>query len=107
MDVSAAHRPGRPAVRRKTDLLDAIDTETLLERAEAVAAKEWDGHLTIMRFTTGWKAVMGTPDIWNDDRGRIRRIPTASTMAEALRTLLRHESDHGDDDPWWPEPSPW
>lgn len=35
----------------------------LLERAEDLAIQRADGHITIMRFTTGWKVMLGTPEM--------------------------------------------
>ena len=36
---------------------------TLIEMAESFALQHHDGHLTIMRFTTHWKVMFGTPFI--------------------------------------------
>lgn len=38
-----------------------LSKEDLLRSVETVAKLEFDGHVTIMRFTTGWKGAFGTP----------------------------------------------
>jgi hypothetical protein len=64
----------------------------LLQRAEALAVERTDGHLTIMRFTTGWKAVLGTPDVTGDDRASIWGLRSSATLEEALSDLLGREA---------------
>jgi hypothetical protein len=34
---------------------------SLLEQVESLTGELTDGHVTLMRFTTGWKVVFGTP----------------------------------------------
>jgi hypothetical protein len=42
---------------------DAVRTARILAALEELARQRYDGHLTIMRFTTGWKVQLGTPDL--------------------------------------------
>jgi hypothetical protein len=35
----------------------------LLRLAEDIAVNSADGHVTLMRFTTGWKISLGTPEM--------------------------------------------
>ena len=44
------------------------------------ANRHYDGHLTIMKFTTNWKVTFGTPN----SRGEIDRMATGKTIEEAL-----------------------
>ncbi len=42
--------------------------EALVHAAQAVAEERYDGHFTLMRFTTGWKAFFATPLHLGDPR---------------------------------------
>ena len=47
-----------------------------------------DGHLTIMRFTTHWKAMLGTPDMdTKEGRGQVRDLRGHESLEEALEYL--------------------
>jgi len=37
--------------------------ETLIIQAENIAKEKADGHLSILKFTTGWKIFLGTPNL--------------------------------------------
>ncbi len=45
------------------DMAAAVCTARILKALEEHARRCYDGHLTIMRFTTGWKVQLGTPDL--------------------------------------------
>lgn len=71
----------------------------LLAEAEERANKEHDGHVSLLRFTTGWKAVWATPDlvaVWASDGtmrddvgfGALFAEPAFPTLEEALSHLL-------------------
>jgi len=49
-----------------------------------------NGHLTILRFTTGWKAMFGTPDL-DGGHGRedVWNRATYPTVVAALRALAK------------------
>lgn len=73
----------------------------LIERAERLAKRGYDGHLAILRFTGGWKCVLGTPQFTDDlsledlimgRRGQIERLEAQPTAEDALRDLLVRES---------------
>jgi len=34
-----------------------------VQLAEEIARERAGGHLTLLRFTTGWKVALGTPDL--------------------------------------------
>jgi hypothetical protein len=57
---------------------------TLLERVIRNADVLYDGHLTIFKFTTGWKVVYGTPEISADCRDFLRQLPGHDTLDDAL-----------------------
>ena len=72
-------------VREDSDL----DVLTLLALAEKAALATHDGHLTIMRFTTGWKSFLGTPDLDSDHgRGQVAGVPAHDNLRDSLLVLL-------------------
>jgi len=62
----------------------------LLQEAERLAQQHQDGHLTIMRFTTGWKVMLGTPvlDLYHG-RPEVDRLEQYETLEEALAELCK------------------
>jgi hypothetical protein len=52
----------------------------LVERAD----KSFDGHLTVMKFTTTWRVGFVTPD----GRDGIADMPVGNTFTEAARKAL-------------------
>jgi len=62
-------------------------SKSWIEVCEAVARKTHGGHLTLMRFGTGWKAVFGTPDLF-EDHGYIWSLRAADSASDACRDLL-------------------
>jgi hypothetical protein len=72
-----------------------LDLDTLVALAERKAAVEADGHFSLLRFTTGWKCMLGTPDL-DSGRGRkqVSALKTYRSPREALISfLLRNEAD--------------
>ena len=73
---------------------EEFNLETLIGLAEMLAAKESDGHLTLMRLTTGWKVFLETPDL---DSGSWREViantKMHSTLKEALLALILNRED--------------
>jgi hypothetical protein len=69
------------------------DLEELLTRAETRAVAEVDGHLSIFRFTNGWKVMFGTPNLRDGDEAsaEVSRLPSFPTLEEALQALLARE----------------
>jgi hypothetical protein len=64
-------------------LLDSGDLAKLDELVE-VANKHFDGHLTIMKFTTNWRVSFGTPESRDD----IGAMPRGGTFDEAAKLAL-------------------
>lgn len=50
-----------------------------------LAGDHFDGHLTIMKFTTNWRVGFVTPS----DRDEIEKMPAGSTFAEAARSAIK------------------
>lgn len=79
-------------------------TDTLVSLLEEIAKSEppigRGGHLTIFRFTTGWKCILGTPHIDyqidpitggidpTSDYGRIHDLPTEASLAAAVSACI-------------------
>jgi hypothetical protein len=63
-----------------------LDLKTLLAALEERAVAKADGHLTIMRFTTGWKVMIGTPDY--SYRSEIEALPACTSLYEAILGVL-------------------
>jgi hypothetical protein len=62
----------------------------LLRRAQELAREQYDGHLTMLRFTGGWKVMLGTPDLRSGDgSGEVSRLRSFGSLEEALSDLLR------------------
>jgi hypothetical protein len=61
----------------------------LLRQVERVAEEQHGGHLTLLRVSTGWKAMYGNPDLTTEDGQReIQRLRTFKTLYEAVHSLL-------------------
>ena len=56
----------------------------LFTRLIETADKSYDGHLTVMKFTTNWRVGFVTPD----DRDGINDMAVGNTFAEAARKAL-------------------
>lgn len=64
--------------------------EELMIRCISIANRKYDGHLTIMKFTTNWKVCFGTPN----DRDDIQNMVTGLDLTEALLKLYAKELSH-------------
>jgi len=67
-----------------------MNIETLIQQAEALAKEKTDGHLSILKFTTGYKVFLGTPNLdIGEERENISNMNSFSTLEEALQSLLK------------------
>ena len=70
------------------------DLRTLMNLAELKAEQFTDGHLTIMRFTTEWKAMFGTPNLdTHEGREQVRDLRGNESLEEALEYLIIRPRD--------------
>jgi hypothetical protein len=69
--------------------MDKLDLNTLFDILEEIAKKESDGHITVMRFTTGWKVAFSTPDL-HSGHGyeQMSKLKQYDTLEEAIKDLL-------------------
>src|SRR5437763_6902846 len=61
----------------------------LVQLAEEIARERAGGHLTLQRFTTGWKVVLGTPDLDSGaGRHEVAALPAYPTLEAALDAFV-------------------
>jgi hypothetical protein len=68
--------------------IESLDLNTFVAVAERVSAEHADGPLTLMRFTTGWKCMLGTPNLDGDGRSEVSALPPFGSLREALIALI-------------------
>jgi hypothetical protein len=68
--------------------IDSLDLNTLLALAERTAVERADGHFTLMRFTTGWKCMLGTPNLDDGGREEVSALPAFGSAREALTSFI-------------------
>jgi len=87
------------------DYLETLKERAPFGRVMKLAEAKYDGHVTICKFTTGWKVVFGTP--YDDDalRATWMGIPEKMSLDEActyalqaLPEWLRHEFEPEEED---------
>ena len=77
-----------------------VELPFLMTHAEEIARAEFDGHLTMLRFTSGWKVFFGTPDLRSgmtdqtlfDEIPAYRRIEDALGFAISCRRIIEWET---------------
>ena len=70
----------------------------LLAACEELAKARRGGHLTIYRFSTGWKVTIGTPTLEMPERCVLKDdIPGFLSLAGALQQCLSDAVDLGDE----------
>ncbi len=70
-----------------------LSTNDLIAIATMAAKCYADGHLTILKFTTGWKCMVGTPDLDSGEgRNQIAVIETYKSMNDAIIAELKRLS---------------
>ena len=69
------------------------DLRTLISLAE-MKARDYSGHLTIMRFTTEWKAMFGTPELdTGEGRKQVLNLKGYESLEDALSYLIIDEQE--------------
>ena len=64
----------------------------LMTAATTLAKTKADGHLTILKFTGGWKVAFGTPELdVGAGREEVAMLPAFKTLEEALQHLLEEQ----------------
>lgn len=67
-----------------------MSTDELFDLVERRARVQSDGHFTLLRFTTHWKAFFGTCDLdgVQSERDWVHELPAFRTLKETLEDLL-------------------
>ena len=73
---------------RMGDIMVDQDLLFLLETFEKIADQDFDGHLTIMKFTGGWKATFGTPSFSILGRTEVEPLQRCNNLKDCLDDLL-------------------
>ena len=61
----------------------------LAHLAGEIARRRAGGHLTLLRFSSGWKVAVGTPDLDSGaGRHEMAALPTYPTLEAALEALV-------------------
>jgi len=90
---------------RKFKKYPDLTADQLLEMAEDTACEKSDGHFTLMRFTTGWKAMFQTIDVVSGgipgdaigcEYDRIFNMPMEETMGDAVISAI-YDIHHTED----------
>lgn len=63
---------------------------TKLQKLIDIADKEYDGHFTLMKFTTDWGCCFGTLD---DTRMTSYKMAHGNTMSEAIKRCIANRTD--------------
>jgi hypothetical protein len=75
--------------KKEREEMKKMDLNTLFNLLEEIAEKEADGHITIMKFTTGWKAAFATPDLdAGEGRKQIEKLKKYETLEKAIKDLI-------------------
>jgi hypothetical protein len=74
--------------KERRDIMVGQDLLFLLEKVEKIADQDFDGHLTIMKFTGGWKAMFGTPSLSIPGRTEVEPLQRCNDLEDCLDDLL-------------------
>jgi hypothetical protein len=68
---------------------DVMNLDDLFLKVRGIANKEFDGHFTILKFTTKYKGMFGTIDVDAlTGRDFIRNLPDFLTLQDALGYMI-------------------
>ena len=78
--------------KQQGELLRAANLLLALRKLLKKADDKHDGHVTLMRFTTGWKVVFGTPNLdgYESYRKYILSLPAFMTLHQAINHAMKH-----------------
>lgn len=61
-----------------------LTLEQAMRALEDVANTKYDGHYTILKFTTGYKVIFGTLDMNDEDREYIQKRKGFKSLKDAI-----------------------
>ena len=80
-------------IGRALSLLSCIAYMIALSESEGP-----DGHITIFRFSTHWKVMLGTPDLDSGaGRNEVLNLPHGNTLQRAIENYLAYLSQQADE----------
>lgn len=66
-----------------------LDLGTLIQIVEEMAKNEADGHVSMLKFTTGWKVFFGTPNLdIGEEREHVANLQSFESLERALQNLI-------------------
>jgi hypothetical protein len=66
-------------------MADNNDLKTLVNLVILIARVDYDGHFTLLSFTTGFKCAFGTPNLdTGEARSQVRRLRIHKKLENAL-----------------------
>ena len=67
------------------------DLNILIKKLEDLANSKTDGHFMILKFTTHWKACLGTPNLdTGEGREQVWDLKSYNTLAEAIKGAIKN-----------------
>jgi hypothetical protein len=76
------------------DSFEGKTLEELIEMAENLSLRKSDGHLTLMRFGSGWKIFFGTPMIdGGTGRDQLAAQIKHKTVRDGIVSLLNNSNN--------------
>lgn len=74
--------------------MGTVTLEEAMMKIQKVANMYYDGHYTLMKFTTGYKVFFGTPDFSDEGRKKIEEMPAFENVTTAIvnAVILRYEA---------------
>lgn len=69
----------------------AKNLNELMDECQKIADKEFDGHITILKFTTGWKIVFGTPYLYDKTDSLVDKYTKYDSLQEGLTDLIERQ----------------
>lgn len=66
--------------------------EELINELELIAKSDTDGHVTMLKFTTGWKVALGTPNLdIGEERAKISSLKGHLLLKDAIRDAINNK----------------
>jgi len=69
--------------------MKSLDLGTLIQTVEEMAKNEADGHVSMLKFTTGWKVFFGSPNLdIGKEREYVANLQSFESLEQALEDLI-------------------
>ena len=64
----------------------------LMAELECIAVEQYDGHFSVLRFTSNWRVCFYTPNTSMQD-GSVSGMAVGKTFAEAAKAAIEYEAE--------------